>query len=221
MRACVLSSQARPSPYHPSKYSDDIHALSAFSAHMASVLGDSPGIHGLFASAYDEDQSIDSGNETETEAAPQSRQHRYRRSRRRSSLFADDASHSVASSSSKGPESSLTADQLHTASLGLHRSFTFASFQHFLIDSVYNSLSSSLLAGTPRSPSMSSSAHPQQTLSSSSSFMSVRKRTTSAPTIERSQSSSDLYTQADEQQEILEYKEAVSYWRRVLRSFAF
>jgi len=198
---------------------------------MASELGDSPAVHSMFTALYDDDQAIDSGDETETEPmTPTHQQHRTRRHRRRSSLFADGSltqSHLHASTT-------LTPDQLHTASLGLHRSFTFASFQHFLIDSVYNSLSSSMLGSSaPRSslpPNLSASASQQQQQqaplsSSSNTFVSNRKRTTSAPSVERSHSSSDLYGHtgaAEEQQsDPLEYKEAMSYWRRVFKSLAF
>lgn len=192
---------------------------------MANELGDAPGIHGLFTSLYSEEESVNSGDETETER--DIRHDHARRSRRRSSLFADGlhfqqryTQESRTSGHENSLSASLTAEQLHTASLGLHRSFSLAGLQHFLIDSVYNSLSSSML-GTPRSPSSNLSA----SLNQSSSFMSARKRTHSAPSVERSHSSSDIYSQAnsvdEEQPETLEYKEAVSYWRRVLRSFAF
>lgn len=220
---CPRSSQARPlDQYRHCRLSDrSLHGLSAFSAHLAAGLGDSPGMHGLFTSLYDSEQSVDSGDETETERQSP------RRSRRRPSLFADGMhssrkhAHAQASpiTSARDNMGALTPEELHTASLGLHRSFSLAGLQHFLIDSVYSSLSSSML-GTPRSPS--STLPPS--LHQSTPFMSARKRTHSAPSVERSHSSSDLYGQtshAEEQPEILEYKEAVSYWRRVLRSFAF
>lgn len=173
---------------------------------------------------YSDEQSLGSGDETETER--EAYHPTTRRARRRSSLFADDRPsrqdfvqglHSPSQQDSLA--ASLTPEQLHTASLGLHRSFSLAGLQHFLIDSVYNSLSSSML-GTPRSPSSNLSASHL----ASSSIVSARKRTHSAPSVERSHSSSDLYGQAsnvEEQAEIQEYREAVSYWRRVLRSFAF
>lgn len=198
------------------------HGLSAFSAHLAGELGDGPGTRGLFTSLYDEEQSIDSGDETETESHVQNYA---RRSRRRSSLFADNDKQRYTLYREPPQEqqdelrASLTAEQLHTASLGLHRSFSLAGIQHFLIDSVYNSLSSSML-GTPRSQSGSlSPSHIQ-----ANSFMSARRRTHSAPSVERSHSSGDLYAQAnqsEQQAEIREFKVAVSYWRRVLRSFNF
>lgn len=193
---------------------------------MASELGDSPGTHGIFTALYGDDQAVDSGDETETESSVLHYHQRSRRSRRRSSFFSDDlpGQRPLHTSPSVG-ESSLTPDQLHTASLGLHRSFTFASFQHFLIDSVYNSISTSML-GTPRSTSsnLSNSQRHQSSISSSSASMPSRKRHSSAPSMERSHSSNDLYTQsssAEQQPDSLEYKEAVSYWRRVFRSFVF
>lgn len=180
----------------------------------------------MFTALYDDDQALDSGDETETELNVYYHHQRSRRSRRRSSFFADDLPRQrpLHTSSSVG-ESTMTPDQLHTASLGLHRSFTFASFQHFLIDSVYNSISTSML-GTPRSTSsnLSSSQQHQSSISSSLASMPPRKRNNSAPSMERSHSSNDLYAQsnsAEQQPDSLEYKEAVSYWRRVFRSFAF
>jgi hypothetical protein len=231
--------QARPQPPSHHLYAHrDVHGFEAFSAHMAAEMGDSPGLQNLFTSLYDGETTLDSGDETETERERDAYTN-VRRQRRRSSFFADKHNQRQPQTASRtlGPatastSSDLTPDQLHTASLGLHRSFSLASFQHFLLGSVYESLPSSMVAAprTPTSLNISTPpASPFQAPTTISPGSELRRRTGAMlDSVTHSEQSLDgsLHSPGDLESHSTrdgtrDYSPAVSYWRRILRSLIF
>lgn len=170
------------------------HGFDAFSAHIASELGDSAYHRRLFQGFGQDIEASDSGEETETETP-----HHQRQPSRQRQASAD----------------TITAeDDPHTAALGLHRSISMASIQHFLIESLYGSLPSGLLASerTDTIASLDLSATSKRTRSRPGS------RGGLSPS-DRSHSSSELFEQGrDSMYESTSSQASSSYWRRLLRS---
>lgn len=203
------------------------HGMYALSAHIASELGETDGVRHLLG-AYSEEHAFDSGNETETEQSGYSvsqRQYRGRHQHRQEPVPASSAHHDDQADTSDD-------DCAHTASLGLHRSMTLASLQHFLLESVYGSLPSSILGSSD--PSLASqrdagSEHGslgmgrRRTLSHPAGARHTRKVSfsSSSAQVERSHSSSDLIEEGRRPGSGQEgYTQTLSYWRRFLRSLA-
>lgn len=197
--------------------------LEAFSAHMASELGESMATRYLFTGGLGEGSDVEmhedeegSGNESETTLRRSPRTH----SSRRESLSTRSLHDGSASLAARGD-----AEDPHTISLGLHRSFSIASLHHFLIDSVY---------GHAKDRDAASGPHFNADLRE----WEARHRTRSVPggtaTLppERSHSSSELAELArpsassassEAATAVLPrsgdgYSQTVSYWRRVFQS---
>lgn len=147
-------------------------------------MGQSAGVEYLFTHAMDEDQieathhyypESDDGEETETESAYAGRPSATIRRTRRISCNSSSSrnvdiamkqrnSHDTSAARQRSPTKTrsrrTSSDDLvvgadaHTASLGLHRSFSLASVHHFLVDSVYSATSA--LVGSATSMSSSS-----------------------------------------------------------------
>ena len=201
--------------------------LEAFSNHMASELGESPATRYLFTRSLGEGADTkmqqdeeDSANESETTLRRSPHAHRNRRV-------------SVCRRSLQGGGTCLAArgyaEDPHTISLGLHRSFSIASLHHFLVDSVYGHTTD-----RDTTPGSASGAHFNADLRE----WEARHRTRSHPggaasvSLERSHSSSELAERgrpsassasSEAATAILPrggdgYFQTVSYWRRVLQS---
>lgn len=158
----------------------------------------------------------DSGNETETT----SRQFPSTHIRRRVSFVTQSLQGNGSPSAAR-----CDAEDPHTISLGLHRSFSIASLHHFLVDSVYGHVTDGETV-SKASPLFNAELHEWE----------ARHRTRSHPVgtafLERSHSSTELAERAKAPSTPAEgvtaaatlprsgdgYFQTVSYWRRVFQS---
>ena len=201
--------------------------LEAFSAHLASELGESPATRYLFTRGLGDGADVtmhgneeDSGNDSETTLRRSPRARGSRRASFCTRSLQGDVTPLVARADAEDP---------HTISLGLHRSFSIASLHHFLIDSVYGHAKDRDTAS-----GSASGAHFNADLRE----WEARHRTRShpggaaGPSLERSHSSSELAERGrpsassapSEAASAMQprsgdgYFQTVSYWRRVLQS---
>lgn len=211
------------------RYKSSSHGFEAFSAHVASELGDSAYHRRLFTGLLEEDGlESSSGEETETEY-----QHHQADQRRRFGPRIFTRGRQLSEETVQQDDRDLAEADAHTAALGLHsRSISLASIQHFLLESLNGSLSSSLLNSESAASSSAAARvdtlapldlyahnHAQPRLSRSGSKAGL------SPS-DRSHSSSELFvssigtgfegsyhTHADRDRQVQS-----SYWRRLLRS---